>query len=42
MNEATEEDLVSRDFAVDAPDLLWVTDIAEHATRQGDQGRIMP
>lgn len=35
VNEATEEDLVSRDFAVDAPDRLWVTDITEHATRQG-------
>ncbi|WP_344586622.1 IS3 family transposase [Actinomadura vinacea] len=30
VNEATEEDLVSRDFAVDAPDLLWVTDIERH------------
>jgi transposase InsO family protein len=32
---ATFEDLVQRNFTRDAPDLLWVTDITEHPTREG-------
>ena len=32
---ATAEDLVDRDFARPQPDRLWVTDITEHATREG-------
>nr|WP_233616090.1 IS3 family transposase [Actinomadura harenae] len=35
VNAATEEDLVKRAFTVDAPDVLWVTDITEHPTREG-------
>ena len=35
VNEATEEDLVERAFDVQAPDLLWVTDITEHPTEEG-------
>lgn len=31
VNAATEEDLVKR-FTVDAPDVLWLTDITEHPT----------
>ena len=34
-NAATFEDLVQRNFTRDAPDLLWVTDITEHPTREG-------
>ena len=32
---ATAGDLVNREFARGAPDLLWVTDITEHPTREG-------
>jgi putative transposase len=32
---ATEEDLVGRAFAVQAPDRLWLTDITEHPTGEG-------
>lgn len=32
---ATEDDLVHRKFAVDAPDRLWLTDITEHPTNEG-------
>jgi len=32
---ATEDDLVHRGFDVDAPDVLWVTDITEHPTVEG-------
>jgi putative transposase len=35
VNVATFEDLVQRNFTRDAPDLLWVTDITEHPTREG-------
>ncbi|RJQ83603.1 IS3 family transposase [Pseudonocardiaceae bacterium YIM PH 21723] len=35
INEATEEDLVSRQFTVTAPDRLWLTDITEHPTGEG-------
>jgi putative transposase len=35
VNAATEEDLVRRQFAVDAPDVLWLTDITEHPTTGG-------
>jgi transposase InsO family protein len=31
----TSLDLVRRDFARDRPDLLWMTDITEHPTREG-------
>ncbi|WP_089298551.1 IS3 family transposase [Actinoplanes regularis] len=31
----TASDLVNRDFTRSAPDLLWVTDITEHPTREG-------
>jgi putative transposase len=31
----TAGDLVNRAFARDAPNLLWVTDITEHPTREG-------
>jgi putative transposase len=31
----TASDLVNRDFSRSAPDLLWVTDITEHPTREG-------
>ena len=31
----TAADLVNRDFARDAPNRLWVTDITEHPTREG-------
>ena len=33
--EATEDDLVNRQFSVDAPDVLWLTDITEHPTQEG-------
>ena len=35
MNQATEEDLVQRNFIADRPDALWLTDITEHPTREG-------
>jgi putative transposase len=35
VNAATEEDLVRRAFAVEAPDRLWVSDITEHPTDEG-------
>jgi putative transposase len=35
VNAATEEDLVKRQFAVDGPDVLWLTDITEHPTAEG-------
>jgi putative transposase len=35
VNAATEEDLVQRDFHADAPEVLWLTDITEHPTREG-------
>jgi putative transposase len=35
VNTATEEDLVKRQFSVDAPDALWLTDITEHPTAGG-------
>lgn len=34
---ATEDDLVHRQFTVDAPDRLWLTDITEHPTDGVDQ-----
>jgi putative transposase len=33
--QATEEDLVKRNFTVEATDLLWLTDITEHTTKEG-------
>ncbi len=35
VNQATEEDLVKRNFTVDCPNALWLTDITEHPTREG-------
>jgi putative transposase len=35
VNQATEEDLVQRNFTVDRPNALWLTDITEHPTREG-------
>jgi putative transposase len=35
INVATEDDLVKRQFTVDAPDVLWLTDITEHPTAEG-------
>jgi putative transposase len=35
VGEHTSLDLVLRDFARDAPDRLWLTDITEHPTREG-------
>ena len=35
MNEATEEDLIQRNFTVDRPNALWLSDITEHPTREG-------
>ena len=35
VNEATEEDLVQRNFTVDRPNVLWLTDITAHPTREG-------
>ena len=32
---ATEEDLVNRQFTVDRPDRLWLTDITEHPATEG-------
>ena len=32
VNAATEEDLVQRNFTVDRPNVLWLTDITEHPT----------
>ena len=32
---ATEDDLVHRQFTVDAQDRLWLTDITEHPTSEG-------
>jgi putative transposase len=34
-NVATAEDLVCREFARQAPNQLWLTDITEHPTREG-------
>ncbi|MDQ0382495.1 transposase InsO family protein [Amycolatopsis thermophila] len=31
----TAEDLVNRQFSVDAPDFLWLTDITDQPTRHG-------
>jgi putative transposase len=33
--QVTEEDLVKRNFTVEATDLLWLTDITEHPTKEG-------
>lgn len=35
MNVATHEDLVNRKFTALVPNSLWLTDIAEHKTREG-------
>ncbi len=35
VNVATSPDLVCRNFARDAPNQLWLTDITEHPTREG-------
>jgi putative transposase len=35
VNQATEEDLVKRNFTVDRPNVLWLTDITEHPTSEG-------
>jgi len=35
VNVATEEDLVQRNFTVDRPNVLWLTDITEHPTKEG-------
>lgn len=35
VNEATEEDLVKRQFTAGAPDLLWLTGITGHPTGEG-------
>jgi putative transposase len=41
-------DLVNRRFAATGPDMLWVTDITEHRTREGKTvlrrrpGRVLP
>ncbi|GAB3275532.1 hypothetical protein GCM10027589_00760 [Actinocorallia lasiicapitis] len=32
---ATEDDLVGRNFTATAPDVLWLTDITEHPTKEG-------
>ena len=34
-NQATEQDLVNRQFTVTGPDRLWLTDITEHPTGEG-------
>lgn len=34
-NAATSADLVNRDFSVDEPNRLWITDITEHPTAEG-------
>ncbi|MGB7103103.1 MAG: IS3 family transposase [Acidimicrobiales bacterium] len=36
VNVATEEDLVQRNFTASGPEVLWLTDITEHPTREGD------
>ena len=33
--EVTEDDLVNRQFTVEAPNRLWLTDITEHPTQEG-------
>ena len=44
---AVHDDLVQRRFVADAPDRLWLTDITEHPTREGevvrltDRGRLL-
>ena len=35
VNIATSSDLVKRDFTVEGPNRLWLTDITEHPTREG-------
>ena len=35
VNAATEEDLVQRNFRAEGPNVLWLTDITEHATHEG-------
>jgi putative transposase len=35
VGEVTSDDLVNRQFTVDAPDRLWLTDITEHPTADG-------
>jgi putative transposase len=35
INKATSTDLVNRDFNRDGPNMLWMTDITEHLTREG-------
>jgi putative transposase len=35
VNVATEEDLVQRNFTASGPEVLWLTDITEHPTREG-------
>ena len=35
VKQATEEDLVQRNFTVDRPNVLWLTDITEHPTSEG-------
>src|SRR5215468_3696722 len=35
VNAAAEEDLVKRQFAAGAPDVLWLIDITEHPTSEG-------
>jgi putative transposase len=36
VSQGTREDLVNRAFAADAPDRLWVSDITEHPTAEGE------
>ncbi|WP_285697098.1 IS3 family transposase [Actinomadura sp. NBRC 104412] len=36
VHQVTEEDLVQRRFDVAAPDRLWLTDITEHPTAEGE------
>lgn len=35
INRATSENLVNRDFERSGPNMLWMTDITEHLTREG-------
>jgi putative transposase len=35
INKATSTDLVNRNFDRDGPNMLWMTDIVEHLTREG-------
>ena len=35
INKETSTDLVNRDFNRDGPNVLWMTDITEHVTREG-------